>query len=74
MQPPGSQGQDTWLGIAFAEQAQIQVQSLHPSIQRHERDDPRLMSFVDLVAAIVILSNAVKGVSILQLSRDPDCA
>jgi hypothetical protein len=27
------------------------------------------MSFVDLVAAIVILSNAVKGVSMLQLSR-----
>ena len=27
------------------------------------------MSFIDLVAAIVILSNAVKGVSMLQLSR-----
>jgi hypothetical protein len=37
----GSQGQDTWLNNAFAEQEQIQVQSLHPSIQRHERDDPR---------------------------------
>ena len=31
------------------------------------------MSFVDLVAAIVILSNAVKGVSMLQLSLDLDC-
>ncbi len=27
------------------------------------------MSFIDLVAAIVILLNAVKGVSMLQLSR-----
>ena len=31
------------------------------------------MKFVDLLAAIVILSNAVKGVSMLQLSRDIDC-
>ena len=31
------------------------------------------MAFVDLLAAIVILSNAVKGVSMLQLSRDIDC-
>ncbi len=33
----------------------------------------RKMAFVDLLAAIVILSNAVKGVSMLQLSRDLDC-
>lgn len=33
----------------------------------------RKMSFVDLVAAIVIISNAAKGVSSLQLSRDLDC-
>ena len=31
------------------------------------------MPFVDLLAAIVILSNAVKGVSMLQLARDLDC-
>lgn len=31
------------------------------------------MAFVDLLAAIVILSNAVKGISMLQLSRDIDC-
>jgi len=28
------------------------------------------MAFVDLLAAIVIISNAVKGVLMLQLSRD----
>jgi len=33
----------------------------------------RKMAFVDLLAATVILSNAVKGVSMLQLSRDLDC-
>ena len=33
----------------------------------------RKMSFVDLLAAIVILANAAKGVSMLQLSRDIDC-
>ncbi|MGO9985564.1 MAG: IS1595 family transposase, partial [Rhodomicrobium sp.] len=33
----------------------------------------RKMKFVDLLAAIVILANAVKGVSMLQLSRDLDC-
>ena len=33
----------------------------------------RKMAFVDLLAATVILSNAVKGVSMLQLSRDIDC-
>ena len=33
----------------------------------------RKMAFVDLLAAIVILANAVKGVSMLQLSRDLDC-
>ena len=33
----------------------------------------RKMSFVDLLAATVILANAVKGVSMLQLSRDLDC-
>ena len=33
----------------------------------------RKMAFVDLLAAVVILSNAVKGVSMLQLSRDIDC-
>ena len=32
----------------------------------------RKMAFVDLLAAIVILSNAVKGVSMLQLARDLD--
>jgi transposase-like protein len=33
----------------------------------------RKMAFVDLLAAIVILANAAKGVSMLQLSRDLDC-
>jgi transposase-like protein len=33
----------------------------------------RKMKFVDLLAAIVILANAAKGVSMLQLSRDLDC-
>ncbi|ADP72470.1 putative transposase [Rhodomicrobium vannielii ATCC 17100] len=33
----------------------------------------RKMAFVDLLAAIVILANASKGVSMLQLSRDIDC-
>ncbi len=33
----------------------------------------RKMAFVDLLAATVILANAVKGVSMLQLSRDIDC-
>ena len=33
----------------------------------------RKMAFVDLLAATVILANAVKGVSMLQLSRDLDC-
>lgn len=33
----------------------------------------RKMSFVDLLAAICIFVNAVKGISALQLSRDLDC-
>ena len=33
----------------------------------------RKMDFVDLLAAIVILVNASKGVSMIQLSRDLDC-
>ncbi len=33
----------------------------------------RKMAFVDLLAAVVILANAVKGTSALQLSRDLDC-
>jgi transposase-like protein len=33
----------------------------------------RKMAFADLLAAIVILANAAKGVSMLQLSRDLDC-
>lgn len=33
----------------------------------------RKMSFTDLLAAICIFSNAVKGISALQLSRDLDC-
>lgn len=33
----------------------------------------RKMSFVDLLAAIVILVNGAKGVSALQLARDLDC-
>lgn len=33
----------------------------------------RKMSFTDLLAALVIVSNAVKGISALQLSRDLDC-
>jgi transposase-like protein len=33
----------------------------------------RKMAFTDLLAAICILANAVKGVSALQLSRDLDC-
>ncbi len=33
----------------------------------------RKMAFVDLLAATVILANAVKGTSMLQLSRDLDC-
>lgn len=33
----------------------------------------RKMSFVDLLAAIVILANGVKGIAALQLSRDLNC-
>lgn len=33
----------------------------------------RKMAFVDLMAAICIFANAVKGISALQLSRDLDC-
>ncbi|XSG83516.1 MAG: IS1595 family transposase [Methyloligella sp. ZOD6] len=33
----------------------------------------RKMSFTDLLAAICIFTNAVKGISALQLSRDLDC-
>lgn len=33
----------------------------------------RKMAFVDLLAAICIFTNAVKGISTLQLSRDLDC-
>ncbi len=33
----------------------------------------RKMSFSDLLAAVVIVSNAVKGISALQLARDLDC-
>jgi transposase-like protein len=33
----------------------------------------RKMDFVDLLAAICILVNAAKGVSMVQLSRDLDC-
>jgi transposase-like protein len=33
----------------------------------------RKMSFTDLLAAITIFANAVKGISALQLSRDLDC-
>jgi transposase-like protein len=33
----------------------------------------RKMSFVDLLAAIVLVSNGAKGISSLQLSRDLDC-
>ncbi len=33
----------------------------------------RKMAYVDLVAAIVILVNGVKGISALQLARDLDC-
>lgn len=33
----------------------------------------RKMSFTDLLAALVIVANAVKGISALQLARDLDC-
>jgi transposase-like protein len=33
----------------------------------------RKMSFVDLLAALCIISNAAKGISALQLARDLDC-
>jgi hypothetical protein len=53
----------------------ITTQGLRPSIQRHKRHDPCQPQdeLRDLLAAVVILSNAVKGVSMLQLSRDLDC-
>jgi len=37
------------------------------------RPSSRKLTFTDLLAAIVIFANAVKGISALQLSRDLDC-
>ena len=61
--------------LRHSEPPQVPVQGLRHqfSVTSGTIFASRKMAFVDLLGAICIFVNAVKGISALQLSRDLDC-